>query len=360
MDKTEHDKTKQRLDKSKLDNSKDKTRQNLISEFCNLHKAARDKGIGYQTIQNIFLDRQVSSDQNSNLSKIPEVRKNYKIGWKIKIAIFVAVIAILCGAFLVMYEIQNLEDLNTFIFHESPCAISNNGFVMEISRPLMNCEACRDLRQVPIEENISKELFMEKYAYTGVPVLVKNATKSWTAMSNFSYHFFKDIYTNTKGALESVEEECQFFPYKTEFETLSDLFNISDARANFSEGEKPWYIGWSNCHRKIAKKLRQHYQRPYFLPNDSESSNLDWIFMGGFGSGAFIHIDYVQRPSWQAQISGRKSWSLIPAPECESVCHAMNITLEKGDIFVVDTNQWYHATYIHPGEVCISIGSEYD
>ena len=244
MDKTEHDKANQKLDKSKLDNPKDKTRQKLISEFLNLHKTARDKGIEFQTIQNIFLDKQVSSDQNSNLSKIPEVRRRFRVGWKIKIAIVVAVIAILFGAFVVVYEIQNLDDLNNFIFHESPCAISNNGFLMEVARPLMNCEACRDLRQVPIEENISKELFMEKYAYTGVPVLVKNATKSWTAMSNFSYNFFKDMYTNTKGALQSVEEECQFFPYKTEFETLADLFNISDARANFSKGEKPWYIGW--------------------------------------------------------------------------------------------------------------------
>ena len=244
MDKTKHDKTKQQVDKSKSDNPKDKTRQKLISEFRNLHKAAINKGIDNQTIKNIFLDKHVSSDQNSNLTKIPDVRKSRRVGWKVKIAIVVAVIAILCGYFVVSYEIQNWEDLNSLIFHESPCAISNNGFVMEIARPLVNCEACRDLKQVPIEENLSKELFMEKYAYSGVPVLVKNATKTWTAMSNFSYHFFKDLYTNTKGALQSVDEECQFFPYKTEFETLAELFNISDARANFSEGEKPWYIGW--------------------------------------------------------------------------------------------------------------------
>ena len=29
-------------------------------------------------------------------------------------------------------------------------------------------------------------------------------------------------------------------------------------------------------------------------------------------------------------------------------------------LVVIDTNQWYHATYIHPGEVSITIGSEYD
>ena len=29
-------------------------------------------------------------------------------------------------------------------------------------------------------------------------------------------------------------------------------------------------------------------------------------------------------------------------------------------LVVLDTNQWYHATYIHPGEISITIGSEYD
>ena len=49
----------------------------------------------------------------------------------------------------------------------------------------------------------------------------------------------------------------------------------------------------SNCHPEIAKELRKHYQRPYFLPEDSESSNIDWIFMGGPGPGAFIHVSIV-------------------------------------------------------------------
>lgn len=46
----------------------------------------------------------------------------------------------------------------------------------------------------------------------------------------------------------------------------------------------------SNCHSGIKDILRQHYQRPYFLSNGSESSPLDWIFMGGSGLGAFIHV----------------------------------------------------------------------
>lgn len=43
-------------------------------------------------------------------------------------------------------------------------------------------------------------------------------------------------------------------------------------------------------------------------------------------------LDSVQHPSWQAQISGKKTWTLVPVPECEDICHPMNITMEKGDI----------------------------
>ena len=46
----------------------------------------------------------------------------------------------------------------------------------------------------------------------------------------------------------------------------------------------------SNCHAETARELRKNYERPYFLPEGSESSRLDWIFMGWHGPGAFLHV----------------------------------------------------------------------
>jgi len=31
-------------------------------------------------------------------------------------------------------------------------------------------------------------------------------------------------------------------------------------------------------------------------------------------------------------IAGKKSWKIIPSPECDSVCKTLNATMEKGDI----------------------------
>ena len=46
----------------------------------------------------------------------------------------------------------------------------------------------------------------------------------------------------------------------------------------------------SNCHMETADELRKHYQKPQFLPLDSECSQIDWIFMGWHGQGADIHV----------------------------------------------------------------------
>jgi len=46
----------------------------------------------------------------------------------------------------------------------------------------------------------------------------------------------------------------------------------------------------SNCDSAAANILRTHYSRPYFLPDEAESSKTDWIFMGSPGFGARLHV----------------------------------------------------------------------
>ena len=40
----------------------------------------------------------------------------------------------------------------------------------------------------------------------------------------------------------------------------------------------------------VGATLRQHYQRPYFLPDTAESEKTDWLFMGSPGYGAPMHV----------------------------------------------------------------------
>ena len=50
----------------------------------------------------------------------------------------------------------------------------------------------------------------------------------------------------------------------------------------------------SNCDPAVGNVLRKHYKKPYFLPEDVESSKTDWIFMGSPNYGAHMHVSYGQ------------------------------------------------------------------
>lgn len=163
-----------------------------------------------------------------------------------------------------------------------PCLLPKFETMIDVFRPPHSCEICRDLEQIERRSNITREEFEEKYAYSNRPVIITDAMTNWLAFEKFDFEFFQLLYRSNSTALRAVEEHCQFFPYKNgdEFETLGDVFEMDLDRAHMTdENYRPWYVGWSNCDYSTAYLLRQYYTRPYFLPQQSESSKLDWIFM---------------------------------------------------------------------------------
>jgi hypothetical protein len=167
------------------------------------------------------------------------------------------------------------------IYYEECLAPKLETFI-DIFRPPTSCDICRKIDHIERISNITREEFEEKYAYTNHPIIITDAMNDWLAIEKFNFKFFKRLYRINSSALLAVEENCQFFPYKNkyEFETLGDVFNMDLERAYMvNDDYQPWYVGWSNCDYSTAYLLRQYYSRPYFLPEQSESSKLDWIFM---------------------------------------------------------------------------------
>ncbi|XP_046683673.1 bifunctional arginine demethylase and lysyl-hydroxylase JMJD6-B-like [Homalodisca vitripennis] len=235
------------------------------------------------------------------------------------------------------------------------CAVTLPDKLVNWVRPAEDCTMCVGITQVDKVSGILPEEFETKYAYSGKPVVVVDGTLSWPGRHILTFQFFKDLYN---GSLEQVA--CQFFPYETEFRSLREVFRMSDDRAQMRDGTKPWYIGWSNCDNHVARVLKEQYSRPYFLPETSENKKTDWIFMGSPGYGAKMHVDSVSHPSWQAQLRGRKKWTLQPPPECIYQCNTLEIIVNPGEIIVLDTNRWYHQTVILQGEMSLTVGAEYD
>jgi histone arginine demethylase JMJD6 len=49
-----------------------------------------------------------------------------------------------------------------------------------------------------------------------------------------------------------------------------------------------------------------------------------------------------------------------PPAECIFKCKTLIVDVHPGDIFIFDSNKWYHSTEIVGNDISLTIGSEYD
>nr|CAD7196061.1 unnamed protein product [Timema douglasi] len=189
-----------------------------------------------------------------------------------------------------------------------------------------------------------------RYTAPGRPVVVTDAMLNWTAQQVFNFRFLKMIYTQFQQS-----PDCQLLAANSGSSNIGeDEFNTS-TKPNL----EPWHISWRNCDERAAAILRQHYGRPYFLPANEEEAKLEWIYLGSPGYRETMHIDVVEQPTWQAQLRGIKRWFLHPPPECYYQCESLEVTLQPGEIIVVDSTKWYHETTVISDEYSITVGAQF-
>lgn len=415
-----HIRKRKNLESSKtesIENQQSKTEQDLVSKLNSLIKLFGDNKIEVETKKLISIKSFESFDK---LAKTFERRKTKKSfinsiihNWDIIVLLVIIIIQAVYLFFFISSYISPESDFSVSFFEynknvlkkastlwlhlngiedetSEECTVFIPSVAHSVLRPVDDCQMCIGLKEIKRVANISREEFVEKYAYSAVPVIVTDAMTNWTGLHKMNFNFLKELYKKSdevekeklkpnrkKSNLKSIiktfktsneindgtndsedKDTCQFFPYKTSFDNLREVFEMEfDANNNY---EKPWYVGWSNCNSYAAELLRKLYDRPYFLPEESEMSRLDWIFMGTPKYGAAIHIDDVQYSSWQAQISGIKLWLFKPPAECMSKCSPIYVDVYPGDVLVFDSNRWFHSTYIKGDEISLTIGSEYD
>lgn len=158
------------------------------------------------------------------------------------------------------------------------CIVHAPDYINSVTRPVDDCAMCaliKNRSDVQRVSGISKEEFLDKYAYTGVPIIVSDALTSWSALHTFNLTYLKELYMNVHrertnkeikkyGALKELtlfkkfnqmmssqhdqgsraKLTCQFFPYKTKFASLIDLFETVEDDYMDEKGNwiKPWYI----------------------------------------------------------------------------------------------------------------------
>ena len=89
--------------------------------------------------------------------------------------------------------------------------------------------------------DLSYQTFEQIYARSGRPLVVRNATKKWRAMEQFSFNFFSDLYKNLSSPVLTGEEGCQFFAWDfSEFRNLGEVFEMDEDRAGLKGNYTPW------------------------------------------------------------------------------------------------------------------------
>lgn len=205
--------------------------EELASLFSKLREKALASGISLDKIKQEFT-RQVKSQNNNNANK---VHQKWSAPKKTLFLLVVPVVLAL-GCY---FGISLLKEH----WKEEMCLININEIFNEIVRKPTNCSMmCEGLDEVPRVSGLTKETFIEKYAYTGRPAVVIDAAKNWSALQTFNFEFLKHLYDTNDGSYQTNEDECQFFPYKTNFTSLKDAFNMSKERSQFKA--EPWYFGW--------------------------------------------------------------------------------------------------------------------
>ena len=94
---------------------------------------------------------------------------------------------------------------------------------IEDCRAFINCEMCQHVEAIHIitAEDMTQDLFLEKYENSGQPVLIKNAAKEWPALEKFGFEFFKNLYLNLSSpVLKNEVDECEFLSWDFDFKNI--------------------------------------------------------------------------------------------------------------------------------------------
>ena len=234
------------------------TNSNILEElndkFVKIAEHAEFLGISSDQLATLKSLYAIRSTPNTTLKSTGVIGRIYSVCNCIKQLIFLVVCFILVLTVFVLILQWPTTRLDTMFslfgtvgidFESQQClAVLDSPFI-NLVRPPVDCSICRNLKEIDKVARISQDLFEEKYAYSGRPVVITDAMSNWTAVKFFSFEFFTSIYSKDSPVLTMSDAgNCQFFPYKTGFHNLSEVFSMDRERSAMMLGSEPWYIGW--------------------------------------------------------------------------------------------------------------------
>lgn len=127
------------------------------------------------------------------------------------------------------------------LYSSDPCLVSQP-VLSEFAMPIVDCSRCQNITGAVHMDHITARQFMNNYAFSLQPLLMKGAALDWPAISTFSYKYFKALYMKRPEAMDHDKTEGQFFPYSSGIHKLDEFIALDNDTAAL-KGDR-WYIGW--------------------------------------------------------------------------------------------------------------------
>ncbi|KAI1303661.1 hypothetical protein HDE_02249 [Halotydeus destructor] len=128
--------------------------------------------------------------------KDDKIRSNYvQLG---VLVICLIILAFMSGQVAILGKMyfRIFQDIRDFEYEK--CALKVPRALQDAFLPPFNCSICSNLDSIPRRSNLCPEEFEAKYAYSGLPVIVSDGAANWTAMSDFDFEFFRELYTSAE------------------------------------------------------------------------------------------------------------------------------------------------------------------
>ncbi len=239
-----------------------------------------------------------------------------------------------------------------------------------ITEQLQAKTAKKNISSIDRREKLSRKELIKEYVEPGIPVIITDAVKDWTALGKITPEFFKNNYGHFTKEIKGVTY------------TFSEFIDLMLSATQENPCPYPFNLNIEQYFPELRKDLKpevvygkidrvNHPLLPRFMMRQTEVYE---FFLGGAGSAfPFLHIDALYLHNQATQLYGTKDFImygpdqvtfLYPTKENPKVspvnifnpdydkyplfreAQPLRVTLKKGETLLFPSG-WWHSTQIY-------------